>query len=149
MLPGRGDLMRRLYGKNMMIWNVASWSSYSRYLGPLLLRLQPVFFCSCLYVCVCSYSRWYTVCNDMCLCVWRRGYPMTRPVFSDPVLSCFPETQWGDFNNSICQAFESLALCGILPARQRPTNRSRPLPLCHSVPQGLWGLKLCWTRCQR
>lgn len=108
--------------------------------------------CNCVSVCVqvayIQFANYSTVCDvqylfvRVCLLV-RKMDMMTHHVFSDPVLSCFPETQWGHFNNSVGQASESPALCGILPARQRPANGSRPLPLCHSVPQGVWGLKLC------
>lgn len=47
---------------------------------------------------------------------------MAYPGFSDHVLFCFPETQWGHFNNGVSQAPEPSALCGVLPARQRPAN---------------------------
>lgn len=116
----------------------------SRYLGHCCLDCDYSFSIT---VCVCVYKQptsddtlYEMTCT--CVCVSQRDM-MICPVFSDPVLSCFPETQWGHFNNCGCQAFESPALCGLLPARQRPANRSGPLPLCHSVPQGLWGLKLC------
>lgn len=83
-----------------------------------------------------------TVWDDIC-------YVSVCHVLSDPVLCCFPATQWGHFNNSVGQASESPALCGVLPARQRPASGSRPLPLCHSVSQGLWCLKLRWAHRQR
>lgn len=47
---------------------------------------------------------------------------MAYPGFSDHVLFCFPETQWGHFNNGVSQAPEPSTLCGVLPARQRPAN---------------------------
>lgn len=78
-----------------------------------------------------------------------RGTRWPTPFCLTAVLSCFSETQWGHYNHGISQAPESPALRGLLPARRRPANGSRPLPLCHSVPQGLRGLQLCWTRCQR
>lgn len=74
---------------------------------------------------------------------------VTLPALSHSALFCFAEAQWGHSNNSNGQAPESSALCGILPARRYPADGSRPLPLCHSVPQGLWGLKLCRTCRQR
>lgn len=81
MLPGRGDLMRRLYGMLTIIWSVASWpqdtSAHCCFHSNLFLQL------CVLYVCVCSYCRWPTVCNDMCLrTVCERGRTRWPVLFS-------------------------------------------------------------------